>query len=153
MPEAPLFDRLAWQRARRLACKEAGLCYNCGVRKARPERTCCEHCLLAVHARARRHRERLTQAALTAYGGAVCRCCGEEQTAFLVLDHIGNDGAQQRRSVGDGPFYQHLKRLGWPPGLQVLCSNCNLGKARKGTCPHQEKEEGSDDYQVEGRPN
>lgn len=75
---------------------------------------------------------------LAAYGGA-CACCGESEPIFLDLDHVDNDGAAHRREVGNNTQVMlQLKRDGWPRGrFQLLCCNCNQGKARNGgVCPH-----------------
>lgn len=79
-----------------------------------------------------------------AYGGFRCACCGETERKFLTLDHINNDGAQDRikiagkRTAAGFPTYQYLIRNGFPPGYQVLCMNCNYGKRmNKGVCPHK----------------
>jgi hypothetical protein len=85
------------------------------------------------------------------YGGWICACCGETEPLFLTLDHINNDGNEFRkrivskkgydRGAGSGGFtYAYLYRHNFPPGYQVLCSNCNHGKRmNKGVCPHKEK--------------
>ena len=84
--------------------------------------------------------------ALAAYGGR-CACCGESEPTFLEIDHMRNDGATHRRAIGRGSkaTYQWLKAKGWPTeGYQLLCANCNAGKARNGgICPHV-KRRGSD---------
>ena len=78
--------------------------------------------------------------ALDAYGGPICSCCGETSVFFLTLDHINNDGAEHRRRTkgASGKVLAWvLKKEGYPPGFQVLCFNCNCGKARNGgVCPH-----------------
>jgi len=82
--------------------------------------------------------------ALDAYGGARCTCCGEQQIEFLTLDHLNDDGAEQRRALTGknygsiAKFYAWLKREGYPPlSLTVRCLNCNAGRYRSGgTCPH-----------------
>ena len=33
-----------------------------------------------------------------AYGGYKCACCGETEPMFLSIDHIDNNGAEERRS-------------------------------------------------------
>ena len=75
---------------------------------------------------------------LEAYGGAVCSCCGETEPLFLSIDHINEDGAEMRKIHGSGiDFYRWLKKHDYPGGFQVLCMNCNLGKAiNGGQCPH-----------------
>lgn len=75
---------------------------------------------------------------ITAYGG-VCRCCGENEPTFLALDHVFDDGAEDRRNNtrGGNAFIAKLKKQGWPQDrFQLLCHNCNFAK-RMGVCPHQ----------------
>lgn len=82
--------------------------------------------------------QRLKDAAYAAYGGYVCACCGETEKAFLTIDHVNNDGAKHRREVDRRKIYKWLARNGYPNDFQVLCMNCNFGKARNGgVCPHQ----------------
>jgi len=79
--------------------------------------------------------------------GQRCVCCGEDNPAFLSLDHVNGDGAKHRRSLGGGergvgPYtvYKWVVNNGFPDGFQVLCMNCNWGRARNGgVCPHQER--------------
>jgi hypothetical protein len=84
---------------------------------------------------------RLKMAALVAYGGPKCTCCGETLFEGLCIDHVNGDGAKQRRETGtyggDG-FYLWLKRMGYPPGFQVLCHTCNFAKGNGDHCPHQD---------------
>lgn len=78
-------------------------------------------------------------AALQAYGGPVpaCSCCGESILIFLSLDHVNGGGGKQRKEMGGGGFWTWLRRNGYPPGFQVLCHNCNLGRQiNGGICPH-----------------
>ena len=75
-----------------------------------------------------------------AYGGYLCSCCGEKEPTFLSIDHVNNDGNEQREKIGQSPqrLYAWLRRNGYPDGYQVLCMNCNVGKHRNGgVCPHQ----------------
>ena len=80
----------------------------------------------------------LRSAAFAAYGGARCACCGETELGFLTLDHVNNDGAPHRREIGGSAnLLVWLRRKGYPPGFQILCFNCNLGRALNGgICPH-----------------
>lgn len=79
---------------------------------------------------------------LRAYSGNPprCVCCGEDEERFLTIDHVNNDGSQQRKEVHQGALlYNWLKKNGWPEGFQILCYNCNLGRAHnRGKCPHRE---------------
>ena len=77
-----------------------------------------------------------------AYGGYLCACCKETEVAFLSIDHVENNGAAERRAGlykgGGSAFYAWLRKQNFPPGYQVLCMNCQVGKHRnKGVCPHQ----------------
>lgn len=89
-------------------------------------------------------RERNRIEAFNAYGGFVCACCEEREPMFLTIDHIGNDGAAHRKSIGNAGgsgFFAWLRRNKHPTGFQVLCRNCNWGKhANGGVCPHQGSE-------------
>lgn len=81
---------------------------------------------------------KLREFAIAFYGG-LCACCGEKELAFLCIDHI-NGGGNQHRKTMKTDIYRWLKRQGWPVGdFQVLCHNCNFGKATHGVCPHQGK--------------
>jgi ribosomal protein L37AE/L43A len=78
--------------------------------------------------------------------GAKCACCGEREVLFLTLDHVNNDGAQDRRSHGSRRdfcgwrFYRWLKTHDYPDEikLQALCFNCNSAKGYFGACPHEQ---------------
>lgn len=69
--------------------------------------------------------------------GAICSCCGLQDRPFLSLDHINNDGWKERNS-GNG--LRLAKQRGWDRTIyQILCYNCNLGRAYNGgICPHQQ---------------
>jgi len=87
----------------------------------------------------REYGRRLRHEVLMHYGNGhpACACCGEDNVVFLCLDHINNDGKQDRQKWGPGVgFYLMLKRQGFPGHLQILCYNCNMGRALLGRCPH-----------------
>lgn len=93
----------------------------------------------------RKYRLKLKTAALEAYGGCRCACCGEEELKFLTLDHMNGDGKAHRAEMKDKHhlsgtwFYLALKKENYPKdiGLQVLCFNCNMGRETNGgICPH-----------------
>ena len=72
-------------------------------------------------------------------GGSMrCACCGENEVEFLGIDHMHRDGAQHRREVRPSAIYRWLIKHKFPPGIQVLCHNCNLAKGYYGVCPHQD---------------
>ena len=73
------------------------------------------------------------------YYGARCTCCGEEHKEFLVIDHVLNDGAHERKVLKliSERFYKHIIQEGFPDKYQILCMNCNWAKSRcPDGCPH-----------------
>jgi predicted HNH restriction endonuclease len=77
---------------------------------------------------------------ITAYGSR-CACCGEAEIMFLDLDHVQNNGNHHRREFGNQvQILLWLRENGWPKeDFQLLCCNCNQGKARNGgVCPHKQ---------------
>jgi hypothetical protein len=59
--------------------------------------------------------------------------CEVRDSDMLVLDHVANDGAAQRRSLGGSKgrgwnFYRWLKKHNFPDGYQTLCCNHNHKK-------------------------
>lgn len=98
--------------------------------------------LYAYNAKWQRERNARLRAELIDAYGRVCACCGESEPIFLDLDHVHNNGNAHRREVGNNTQVMlELQRLGWPTGdYQLLCCNCNQGKARNGgVCPHHAK--------------
>lgn len=97
-------------------------------------------------ASAKEWRNKLRIECLTHYGGnpPKCICCGETIIGFLTIDHPNNDGAKQRKNlrlIGGWRFYQWLKSHNYPKGYQVMCYNCNCGRAKNNNiCPHKERE-------------
>jgi len=73
-------------------------------------------------------------------GEMKCSCCGCVDEWALSIDHIENDGANERKRLGKpsgNPFYRWLIAEHFPRGYQVLCRNCNWGKRVYGECPHR----------------
>jgi hypothetical protein len=90
--------------------------------------------------KARLWRKKVREQVMAQYGG-VCVCCGEDNIAFLAIDHILDDGKQERKALNVGGgyrFYRILLSRGCPKDrYQVLCHNCNWAKHIEGTCPHK----------------
>jgi len=85
--------------------------------------------------RTRQYREKI----LDAYGRK-CACCGETTPEFLALDHVNNDGAEQRRLTGRPggvATYIFVIAQGFPPDYRLLCHNCNVSHGMYGYCPHE----------------
>lgn len=81
---------------------------------------------------------RIKHELISNYGGQ-CECCGEEIERFLTVDHINNDGKEDRKIHGQAmTFYLWLIRNNYPKdNYRLLCYNCNLGR-RLGICPHKQ---------------
>jgi hypothetical protein len=77
--------------------------------------------------------------ALEAYGGPVCRCCGEHRLEFLSIDHINGVRLPNDPGVGGHPLYRWLKKNKYPKGFRVLCMNCNFALGHAGYCPHEKE--------------
>jgi hypothetical protein len=72
------------------------------------------------------------------HGLMACLCCGEDMEMFLTIDHLKNNGNAHKRTFS-GELYVWLVKHNFPRGFQVLCMNCNLGKAKNGgKCPHKD---------------
>lgn len=66
------------------------------------------------------------------YGGK-CAFCGDKNSNHLAIDHINNDGAEHRRSIGRKLIYTWLQKNNYPNGFQVLCHTHNQEKCFYGT--------------------
>ena len=80
----------------------------------------------------KRIRMSVKQEALSHYGES-CVACNFSDIRALQIDHINNNGAEERRALGGQKFsgwnfYRWLKQQGWPSGYQTLCANCNAIK-------------------------
>lgn len=84
-----------------------------------------------------RHKN-LRNEAIMMYGGK-CVCCGETTPEFLHLDHVNNDGAAHRKTLGGGAdkTLSWAKRNNWPDSLQLKCHNCGMAEGFYGQCPHE----------------
>ncbi len=95
-------------------------------------------CLECEKERSLRGRIRRKLEGVEAYGGC-CQCCGEDNPYFLTIDHIG--GRSEIDDLHGEKLWRYLKKLGWPKdNYQLLCFNCNCGKANFGICPHKLEE-------------
>lgn len=69
------------------------------------------------------------------YGGAICRCCGNTELERLQIDHVNNDGAEERRKLFGVNYgislLEYLSKNGFPDKerFQVLCAGCNWSKS------------------------
>ena len=95
----------------------------------------------------RQERTRLKADVFNHYGkGKVaCKKCGFSDYMALEIDHIKNNGADERRRLfgnrlyAGTTFYRWLRKNGYPTGYQILCANCNIIKRRKHQLKCQKK--------------
>lgn len=62
--------------------------------------------------------------------GTTCALCSFSDIRALQIDHINDNGAEERKSLGSQKmsgwvFYKYLIDSGLPDGYQTLCANCN----------------------------
>ena len=130
------------KRTTRAKAKANNICGRCLIAPAIIGR-CCESCAKKQYESKQRSDKKLRLEVYTAYGNkCACPPCGESITKFLTLDHVNNDGYKHRKELHDNSraIYVWAKENSYPPTLQILCSNCNLGKMRNlGICPHMEQ--------------
>lgn len=132
--------KLLWQKR-----EDAGFCIYCGKLPPKNKYKGCEICLKdkskATSKFVKNNSNKIEQyrlfikfEVLKKYGG-ICACCAEDQLLFLTIDHKNNNGNKDRikiYGVKNPPtmsWYLKLRREEKRADLQVLCFNCNLGKA------------------------
>lgn len=129
--------------------KAQGLCQRCGKNQTTGYR--CEECQSKRREAKRdwasvkkynskaKARRRLKVIKHYSNGDNKCVCCGEPNIRFLTIDHCNNDGGIHRKTIGARRIYQWLINHNFPPGYQILCWNCNCGRAMNGgICPHKD---------------
>lgn len=136
-------DGYRWCLSCRVAAKKnykkwrsSGKCGHCG--ESVEGKALCSTCSDTLKLNKRNRNKELKERVYDAYGRQ-CRCCGESEMLFLELDHVNNDGKELRKIHGAGvDLYAYLIETNFPDFIQVLCVNCNRGKARNGgVCPHK----------------
>jgi hypothetical protein len=146
-------------RKHKATCYAAGICPSC--HEKRPLVTGKKECRVCLdkHAHSAKHLRKTTEygnkqrlcnkvnqratklEVFEAYGGLVCNACGETDVNCLSLDHVNNDGAEERtrlfghRSIAGTPMYFYLKRHNYPDRkrYQVLCQSCQARKRVSGS--------------------
>lgn len=116
--------------------KAKGLCMQCDNRLDGPQSICSD-----CRRRLTQQSNALKKKAFALYGGC-CNCCGEMELSFLTIDHVNDDGGEQRRakkhpSTGKN-LYRWIISHGKQEDQQVLCWSCQWGKRiGNGICPHK----------------
>lgn len=85
-----------------------------------------------------RNRQRARREVLNILGD-LCVCCGEDNLAVLEIDHVHNDGAEERtKSLRDITMFAKGLRTGEldKDRYQLLCANCHTAKTHGIICIH-----------------
>lgn len=120
--------------------RASGICIRCKNPVSTSNNIYCAEHLQTSRDEAKQYKLNLRDLVYDHYGNQ-CNCCGENNPLFLTLDHINNDGAEHKRQLKTRDTYRIFRwvvKNNYPDNLQLLCSNCNTGKARNnGVCPHK----------------
>jgi hypothetical protein len=117
---------------RKARLKSLGLCSSCGQAPPRKDFATCELC----RERGRGYVHHVKVAIIEKYGGR-CVCCSESNLYFLTIDHVNNDGASEKRQLGNSSaIVRKVYREPRSSAYQLLCFNCNCAKGFFGSCPH-----------------
>jgi len=91
----------------------------------------------------RRYRRRVKLAVFNHYGNNDPKCvvCNEGNIDMLTIEHINDNGQEERKKTGTGSnFYTWLKVNGFPNnGYEIKCFSCNLGRRIDKTIQSQKK--------------
>lgn len=72
-------------------------------------------------------KDKLRQSVFEIYGN-VCARCGFDDKRALTLDHINNNGAEERAEIGSRGSYRRAIETHLPDEYQILCMNCQFIK-------------------------
>lgn len=75
----------------------------------------------------RESKARLKEFVFDIYGRA-CACCGFSDVRALTLDHILNNGAEERKEHGERGVYRRALLPEFRSEYQTLCMNCQFIK-------------------------
>jgi len=75
----------------------------------------------------RQAKQRLKDKVFAAYG-ASCLTCGFTDRRALTLDHVLNNGAEERKAIGERGVYRRALLVEHRNEYQVLCMNCQFIK-------------------------
>ena len=125
--------------ARRWRLKHPEACSVDGCHRPKIiNRSLCAHHKEIVYDHNMRKKAQRKVEVLTHYGPEhKLQCCWKECTVadidMLSLDHVNNDGAEDRRNSAGGSgdaLYRKVEREGFPTGFQTLCFNHQMKKER-----------------------
>ena len=95
----------------------------------------CEQKRFGVYGKEYEKRRRSLIKAIVFQGyGSRCACCGCDDEEVLQLDHVNNDGAEERQRIRSSDSYVLAIAEGFPGRYQLLCANCNFSKMKNKVC-------------------
>jgi len=65
-----------------------------------------------------------------------CKKCDVKGLGFLTIDHVLNNGKEDRRGRCALQVLKGIIRNNYPDSYQILCFNCNSTKSIFGKCYH-----------------
>ena len=84
----------------------------------------------------RKAKEKLRQSVLDVHGRS-CAICGFANEYALTLDHILNNGAEERSAIGERGVYRRSLDPENKSEYRVLCMNCQFIERRKASRQNQ----------------
>lgn len=75
-------------------------------------------------ANAKRKRRQRRKELIDLYGGK-CERCGFDDWRALQIDHVNNNGYEERQDMQPKRYYQKIKQGVGTGEYQLLCANCN----------------------------
>ena len=75
----------------------------------------------------RQAKYRLKEKVFNLYGRK-CVICGFEDIRALTLDHVNNNGAEERKIIGERGVYRRALNEKYKSEYQILCMNCQFIK-------------------------
>ena len=83
-----------------------------------------------IHAIEKNDRQLRRERMFKMYGGR-CYKCGFDDKRALTLDHVKNNGSEERRALGQSKILRRAIATYLPKEYQVLCMNCQWIKRRE----------------------
>ena len=69
--------------------------------------------------------------------GTACKCCGFSDIRALTLDHVFNNGSDERKAIGERGVYRRSLLAEYRSEYQILCMNCQFIKRVKANKQNQ----------------
>lgn len=114
-----------------------GICRYCSINPIEHCESMCLKCATKLKIKAKGLYQNIRTECIEQYGGK-CKCCKNPNKKYLQLDHIHNDGALHRKTIGKKSLYVWAKNNNFPDILQLLCANCHQAKTTNNPCTEED---------------